>query len=36
VRGGQEECYRVYRTGAKELTIFKADGSYDARISLSK
>jgi hypothetical protein len=36
VRGGQEECYRVYRTGDKELTIFKADGSYDARISLSK
>jgi hypothetical protein len=36
VRGGQEECYRVYRTGDKELTIFKTDGSFDARISLSK
>lgn len=36
LRGGQEECYRVYRTGDKELTIFKADGSFDARISLSR
>jgi hypothetical protein len=36
LRSGQEECYRVYRTSDKELTVFKTDGSYDARISLSK
>jgi hypothetical protein len=36
LRGGQEECYRVYRTSDKELTVFKTDGSYDARINLSK
>lgn len=35
LRNGQEECYRVYRTGEKELTVFKTDGAYDARITLN-
>lgn len=35
VRGGVEDCYRLYRTGPLEYTVFKEDGTHSGRIALT-
>ena len=34
VRNSQEDCYRVYRITARQLRIFRADGTYSGLIEL--
>ena len=37
LRNGKEQCFRVYRNGGSELTLFEADsGKYGGRVSLAK
>lgn len=35
VRGGAEDCYKLYRTGTREYTVFRDDGTESGRITLT-
>jgi len=34
VRGGAEDCYRLYRTAPREYAVFKEDGTHSGKIEV--
>ncbi|MGE0802260.1 MAG: hypothetical protein AB7G13_33235 [Lautropia sp.] len=34
IRGGAEDCYKLYRTGPSQYTVFKDDGTHSGRITV--